>query len=172
MKLAIYSKCLSFLLKDVKQYSYEGGVGYYDCTHALVYGTKSNETFLLSVGITLKDPWGKDTNVFPRLFSYVVDNPEMADIWCTKQGNTKYPCEICLCDSKDFVEIGESIHAFIHAFIHPSNLPWMDKCMMIHPSFLPSMDGWMIHPSFLPSIHLSIHPSIYPSIHPSIHPYT
>lgn len=107
VKLTIYSKCLSFLLKDMKTYSFEGGFIIFDSGFAFNFLGLMHTILLPYVGITLKDPWGNDTKVFPRLFNYVVDNPEMADLWCTKQGTTKYACEICLCESKDFVKIGK-----------------------------------------------------------------
>ncbi len=43
----------------------------------------------------LKDPEGKEHLVFPRLFSYVVDDPESKDVTCIKGGNSAYPCELC-----------------------------------------------------------------------------
>ena len=60
----------------------------------------------LHPGIDLQDPWGNTQKGFVRLFSYVVDNPEIADVWCTKQGQTKTPCEICLCPGEEFLTLG------------------------------------------------------------------
>lgn len=60
------------------------------------------------VGVHLEDPWFKETHAYPRLFSYVVDNPELADMWCTKQNMTKFPCEICVCPRENMNKIGES----------------------------------------------------------------
>lgn len=46
-------------------------------------------------GIKVKDPWGQDILAIPRLFSYVVDNPEGKDLSCIKGGSSKLPCEQC-----------------------------------------------------------------------------
>eukprot|EP00798_Chlamydomonas_sp_ICE-L_P007140 gene7140-biopygen16957 len=74
VKLSAYSKILTAVLATMKQKSHHG--------------------------VKLRDPWGQEQMVFVRLCSYVVDNPEIADMWCTKQGSTRFPCEICLCPSQ------------------------------------------------------------------------
>eukprot|EP00798_Chlamydomonas_sp_ICE-L_P025678 gene25678-biopygen20166 len=68
VKLSAYSKIITALLATMKEKSH--------------------------TGVTLTDPWGKEQNVFVRFCSYVVDNPEIADMWCTKQGQTAFPCEV------------------------------------------------------------------------------
>eukprot|EP00798_Chlamydomonas_sp_ICE-L_P001924 gene1924-biopygen14746 len=72
VKLSAYSKIITALLATMKEKSH--------------------------TGVTLTDPWGKEQNVFVRFCSYVVDNPEIADMWCTKQGQTAFPCEAFLKD--------------------------------------------------------------------------
>lgn len=43
----------------------------------------------------MQDPAGTTRSVFPRLFSYVVDDPESKDLLCIKGGNSAYSCELC-----------------------------------------------------------------------------
>lgn len=59
---------------------------------------------ILHAGVELNDPWGEKRQVLVRLFSYVVDNPEVADVWCTKQGSTQRPCEICFAPQGSLLE--------------------------------------------------------------------
>ena len=59
-------------------------------------------------GALMLDPYGNQKLVFVRLFSYVVDAPECADVNCTKQGNmTRYPCELCWCPNTFLQDLSE-----------------------------------------------------------------
>lgn len=60
---------------------------------------------LCNAGVTLVDPWGQEQKVRVRLFSYVVDNPEIADLWCTRGGSTKFPCEICFAPRGELIDL-------------------------------------------------------------------
>lgn len=58
---------------------------------------------LSQTGIRLKDPNGVQRLVFPRLLSYVMDDPESKDIFCIQ--NSKKKCELCHMDASDFLKI-------------------------------------------------------------------
>jgi hypothetical protein len=49
------------------------------------------------LGIQLLDPSGNSQFVFPRLFSFVGDEPEIKDLSCVKGVPSREPCEACRC---------------------------------------------------------------------------
>ena len=86
VKLAYFSKALTLLLKPLKV-----------CTVFLVYVNTIFIHALLAqdashTGMNMYDPSGRYQLVYPRLLSYVVDDPEGKDVMCIKGGNSKHPC--------------------------------------------------------------------------------
>lgn len=79
VKLAFINKCLASLLEPLRLASFSG--------------------------VALTDSLQRQHNVFPRLFSYVVDDPESKDITCIKGGSTKFPCELCMVDHDSLHDI-------------------------------------------------------------------
>lgn len=77
--MAIISECLRHLLAALKKASNEG--------------------------LSLVDPQGQQQLVFPRLFSYVMDDPESKDVNAIKGGNTLHPCEHCMVTSQQLGDI-------------------------------------------------------------------
>ncbi|GAX74319.1 hypothetical protein CEUSTIGMA_g1768.t1 [Chlamydomonas eustigma] len=67
IKLHVLSKCLTVLLEKLKRLSF--------------------------TGIDILDPWGMQQKVFPFLFNYAVDHPEVMDLTCNKDGME--PCNLC-----------------------------------------------------------------------------
>jgi len=109
VKLTLYSKCLSLLLDKMKESSQKGTHLYICiCFFMEIKLLLKKMIYHLLTGTEVEDPWGNKQVAFVRLFSYVVDNPEIADVWCTKQGSTKHPCEICLCPWEDLLKIGKT----------------------------------------------------------------
>jgi hypothetical protein len=66
----------------------------------LVYAQELSHT-----GANMYDPWGRYQLVFPRLLSYVVDDPEGKDVACIKGGRTNHSCERCWVHSEKLVHI-------------------------------------------------------------------
>lgn len=78
VKLAVYAKCLETLLQPLAEAS------------------KSGEYW--------KDSYGDEYLIFPRILSYVADDPEMRDLLCILGHMAKFACERCLALRDSFAE--------------------------------------------------------------------
>ena len=113
VKLSFMSKCLDHLLSSVKKASFDGlhlqVRAHSSCFNVSVDVrlTCSPSPFFIPLiwfshtTIHVQDPTGKVQLVFPRLFTYVVDDPESKDLTCIRGGNSAYPCEICWVPKSD-----------------------------------------------------------------------
>jgi hypothetical protein len=70
IKRAVFNHCMEIVFAGVKQASHDG--------------------------LCLKDPWGVERCVFPRLMSYVADEPELKMVTCIKGVPSAHPCETCM----------------------------------------------------------------------------
>lgn len=76
LKLLVVYTCLSIFLAPLKQAS--------------------------KTGIQLQDPWGVTRLVFPRLFGYIADLPELAVIGAFKGFNSLFPCDQCMVSCENY----------------------------------------------------------------------
>lgn len=79
VKLSFMNKCASFLLQPLKDVSKRG--------------------------VSIDTSLGCKVKVYPRLFSYVVDDPESKDITCIKGGSSQYPCELCMVEHSRLADL-------------------------------------------------------------------
>jgi hypothetical protein len=80
VKLRFISEAMNTLLSPLKALSYEG--------------------------IILKEPnEGEEVKVYPRLLSYVMDDPEVKDLTAVKGQGSPYPCEACWVHKDDLLQI-------------------------------------------------------------------
>jgi hypothetical protein len=75
LKLLVLKKCLETLLEPLREASYKG--------------------------VEWKAPDGKQYLFFPRILSYVADDPEIRDMLCILAHNSRFPCEICFVTTED-----------------------------------------------------------------------
>lgn len=94
LKLTVLSKCLDVLLGTMKKQSKDGKNAFRLCLTGQV--SHSECVLYCTTGVLLTDPWGRQRQVFPQLFSYVTDDPEAKDLSCIRGGTAGHSCEFCL----------------------------------------------------------------------------
>ena len=105
VKLAYVAKALDFLLGPLKVLLARYCISV--CSTSSHRPESNAEHFVLQrlsfTGVKLPDPDGDERNVYPRLYSYVMDDPEGRDVLGVMQPPSGHPCEACMVP---FLELG------------------------------------------------------------------